>query len=183
MDHYLDITVLPDPEFKETVLMNALFAKLHRALGQRGDGGVGVSFPRVDKTLGDRLRLHGSAASLDKLMAGNWLQGLRDYVVCSEMHPVPTGVQYRTVRRIQKKSAHNKRKRSISKGWLSEQEAYARIPSTQQQTLKLPYAQVKSLSNGNSMRVYIEHGKLQTEPVVGEFSSYGLSSTTTVPWF
>ena len=39
MNYYWEIRVLPDPEFKETVLMNALFAKLHRAL---------VSCPEAD---------------------------------------------------------------------------------------------------------------------------------------
>ena len=32
MDHYLDIRLLPDPEFPAPLLMNALFTKLHRAL-------------------------------------------------------------------------------------------------------------------------------------------------------
>ena len=31
MDHYLEIRVLPDPEFSEEMLMAALMAKLHRA--------------------------------------------------------------------------------------------------------------------------------------------------------
>lgn len=38
MDHYIEIRVLPDPEFTEEMLMAALMAKLHRALGQRGKG-------------------------------------------------------------------------------------------------------------------------------------------------
>ena len=38
MDHYIEIRVLPDPEFSEEMLMSALVAKLHRALGQRGQG-------------------------------------------------------------------------------------------------------------------------------------------------
>ncbi len=38
MDHYLEIRVLPDPEFSSEMLMAALFAKLHRALGARGQG-------------------------------------------------------------------------------------------------------------------------------------------------
>lgn len=45
MDYFLDIRVLPDPEFSEEMLMAALFAKLHRALGARGKGDIGVSFP------------------------------------------------------------------------------------------------------------------------------------------
>lgn len=44
MDHYLEIRVLPDPEFSSEMLMAALFAKLHRVLGARGQGDIGVSF-------------------------------------------------------------------------------------------------------------------------------------------
>ncbi len=32
MNHYLDLHLLPDPEFSAAQLMSALFAKLHRAL-------------------------------------------------------------------------------------------------------------------------------------------------------
>ncbi|MET0043908.1 MAG: type I-F CRISPR-associated endoribonuclease Cas6/Csy4, partial [Candidatus Thiodiazotropha sp. 6PLUC3] len=30
MDHFQDLQILPDPEFSTPMLMNALFAKLHR---------------------------------------------------------------------------------------------------------------------------------------------------------
>ena len=32
MNHYTDISILPDPEFPATVLMNSLYTKLHKAL-------------------------------------------------------------------------------------------------------------------------------------------------------
>ena len=32
MDAFVDLTLLPDPEFPATTLMNALFSKLHRGL-------------------------------------------------------------------------------------------------------------------------------------------------------
>jgi CRISPR-associated endonuclease Csy4 len=183
MDHYLDIKVLPDPEFKETVLLNALFSKLHRALGQVAEGRVGVSFPDCKKFLGDRVRLHGSQVDLIKLMDTNWLQGLRDYCHQSEVKKIPDKVSYKVVRRVQAKSAHNKRKRSIAKGWISEAEAHQCIPDTQQKILKLPFLQIKSLSNGNSMRIYVEHSKELGNEVSGTFTSYGFSSTATIPWF
>ncbi len=59
MDHYIEIRVLPDPEFSEEMLMAALMAKLHRALGQRGKGDIGVSFPAHGIKPGAVLRLHG----------------------------------------------------------------------------------------------------------------------------
>jgi CRISPR-associated endonuclease Csy4 len=47
MDHYLEIRLLPDPEFPATTLMNALFSKFHRGLASHGEGAIGVSFPDV----------------------------------------------------------------------------------------------------------------------------------------
>ncbi len=183
MDYYIDIKVLPDPEFKETVLLNALFSKLHRALGQVAEGRVGVSFPDATKLLGNKIRLHGTQTDLTKLMGVNWLQGLRDYAHQSEVKKIPDKVSYKIVRRVQAKSAHNKRKRSVAKGWLSEAEAIQLIPDTQQKMLRLPFLQIKSLSNGNLMRIYVEHSKELDGAVVGTFTSYGFSSTATVPWF
>ena len=183
LSHYLDIRLLPDPEFTEQQLMNALFAKLHRAAGKSAPGKIGVSFPDVSKRLGGRLRLHSSKEILSGLMTDSWIQGMKDYCVISDITPVPAAVKYRTVRRVQAKSAHNKRRRSIAKGWLTEEEALEKIPDTQQKTLTLPYIQMKSLSNGNPMRVYIEHGDIQDVAQPGEFNAYGLSASATVPWF
>ncbi len=183
MDHYMDIQVLPDPEFGQVDLLNALFAKLHRALSSQTRGRVGVSFPHHGRLLGDCLRLHGSLQDLLDLSEINWLQGMRDYTRSMLPTPIPAAVSYRTVRRVQAKSAHNKRRRSIAKGWLSPEDALLRIPDSQQKQLKLPYAELNSLSNGNRMRVYIEHGPLQSEPQSGIFGAYGLSATTTIPWF
>jgi CRISPR-associated endonuclease Csy4 len=132
---------------------------------------------------GGRLRLHGRAEALTSLMATNWMKGLTDYARVSGIQSIPNGCQHRIVRRIQAKSVHNKRKRSVTKGWLSAEEAKSKIRDTQQKKLKMPYLQIKSLSNGNSMRVYIEHGDLVDTPASGAFNSYGLSSVATIPWF
>jgi len=183
MDHYVDIQVLPDPEFLETTLMNELFSKLHRALGKHGQGKIGVSFPDHDKTLGARIRLHGGKKALEEFMQTRWIMGMTDYCHVSDVRPVPPRTSFCTVKRVQAKSAYNKRKRSVAKGWLDESEAQKRIPVSQQRMLDLPYAQLRSLSNGNRMRVYIEHSKPVQQSVSGSFSAYGLSSTATVPWF
>lgn len=183
MDHYVEIKVLPDPEFGEIDLLNALFSKLHRHLGKIVDGRVGVSFPRYGHVLGNCLRLHGKKEDLLKLMESDFLKGMRDYTSSTTVIPIPEIAGYRTVKRVQSKSAHNKRRRSIAKGWLSEADAFERIPDSQQKTIKLPYAELKSLSNGNRMRVYVEHGSLQSTAVEGSFNAYGLSAYTTIPWF
>ena len=183
MDHYINIKVLPDPEFEATVLMNALYAKCHRVIGQLGEGQVGVSFPHHKKNLGDVLRLHGNQENLKQIMGENWLKGLSDYTQVSEVKSVPESVQYRTVQRIQKKSPYNKRKRAVAKGWCTEAEAAEKFKDDSHKLLDLPYAQIKSLSTQNMIRIFIQHGELLSSSVVGVFSSYGLSKTATIPWF
>lgn len=184
MDHYLDFQVLADPEISTQQLMNNLFAKFHRTMSQTCKGEIGVSFPKHDKHLGDVLRLHGSKPALDKLMAQPWLKGLRDYLRINPVSPVPKDiVGYRTVARIQKKTPQNMRKRSIAKGWLTPEQALIEIPDNKSITLKLPYLQLKSLSNHNPMRVFVKHGEIVAEPTTGVYSTYGLSSQVTIPWF
>ncbi|MEO0442773.1 MAG: type I-F CRISPR-associated endoribonuclease Cas6/Csy4 [Pseudomonadota bacterium] len=183
MDYFIDITVLPDPEFKATVLINALYAKCHRALGQLGKGDVGVSFPEHHENLGKVLRLHSTQNRLEQLMHKNWIKGLNDYTTTTAISPVPTIIHYRTVSRVQTKSAHSKRKRPVSKGWLSEAQANAKFPDSDKHKLTLPYAQLTSLSNQSIYRVYIKHGELQQHATKGLFNSYGLSQQATIPWF
>ncbi|MBX2858733.1 MAG: type I-F CRISPR-associated endoribonuclease Cas6/Csy4 [Cellvibrionaceae bacterium] len=144
---------------------------------------VGVSFPQFAKTLGEQLRLHGPQNDLQALVAAPWFNGLTDYCQMDDIRPTPASVQYRTVRRVQTKSAANKRKRSVAKGWLNTEEAMAKIPATAQRSLTLPYLQLNSGSTGQHMRIFIEHGPLQSEPSSGRFNTYGLSSTATIPWF
>ncbi|WP_087018368.1 type I-F CRISPR-associated endoribonuclease Cas6/Csy4 [Thaumasiovibrio subtropicus] len=184
MDYYLDIHVNPDPEISAAALMNNLFAKFHRAVSQHLPGEIAVSFPKYQRSLGDVLRLHGSENGLNQFMALPWLKGLGDYTELSPTTAVPTEVKgYRNVYRVQKKSVHNRRKRSIAKGWLTEEEALHRIPDSAEATLKLPFLQFKSLSSQQMMRVYIGLGELQPHPAQGTLNSYGLSKTQTVPWF
>lgn len=184
MDHYLQIRVLPDPEFAEETLMAALFAKLHRALGQRGKGDIGVSFPLVDVKPGPLLRIHGTREALQALEATAWRKGLNDYCQCTPITPVEAVKAWRVVSRVQVKSNPLRLlRRSVKKGQLTEEQAMQRLPLLEEKRTTLPYLSLKSLSSQQSFRLFIKHGELLTAPVGGEFSSYGLSSTATVPWF
>lgn len=184
MDHYLDIQVEPDLEITAPALLNNLFAKFHRAMSQYCAGKIAVSFPLYKASLGDTLRLHGSQPNLEQLMMQPWLKGLRDYTNVSAIMPVPKDIiGYRTVHRVQKKSPHNLRKRAVAKGRMTEQEALTKIPDSLQERLTLPFLQIQSLSSQQVMRIYVSHGEIQSEAVTGVFSSYGMSRTSTIPWF
>jgi len=184
MTDYIEIKLLPDPEFTSSVLMNALFAKLHRALAEAGHGEVGVSFPQAQKTLGETVRLHGSQGALQRLMAIGWLKGLTDYTSVTAITAVPDNCRYRVVKRVQAKSSVERMyRRSVKKGWLTAEEAETRMNAGKEQQLKLPFVQLKSNSSGQAFRLFIQQGKLLDLPVEGGFSAYGLSDAATVPWF
>lgn len=187
MDHYIDITVLPDPEFPATTLMNALFAKLHRGLVDHGERDIGVSFPEVvqsKRTLGQRLRLHGDSASLDRLMANGWMHGLHDHITITPIQPVPDGVEHCLVRRVQAKSNPERlRRRLMNRKSIDAEAARSAIPDSAAEVLQLPFIEIASGSTAHRFRLFIEHTKPVRFGNPGLFSSYGLSSTTTVPWF
>jgi CRISPR-associated endonuclease Csy4 len=184
MEHYIEIRLLPDPEFPETVLINALFAKLHRTLVEAGQGGLGISFPDAKKNLGGKLRLHGNVKALERFNEINWRKGLTDYTEVTPITPVPANCRYRIVSRVQAKSSSERLyRRSVKKGWLTTEEAQTKINESKVQRLRQPFVQLKSLSTGQSFRLFIEQGELLDSPQEGQFSAYGLSCSATVPWF
>lgn len=184
MTHYIEIKLLPDQEFSPGLLMNALFAKFHRALVEIGHGQVGVSFPQAHKTLGATIRLHGNQGVLERLMAIKWMKGLSDYTSATAITAVPESCKYRVVKRVQAKSSVERMyRRSVKKGWLSAEEAEAKMNTAKEQQLKLPYIQLKSGSTGQSFRLFIQQGKTLDAPVAGSFSAYALSDVATIPWF
>jgi CRISPR-associated endonuclease Csy4 len=189
MEAYIELQLWPDPEadpeFAAASLMDALFAKLHRGLVRQGEGRIGISFPDVGPTgLGSRLRLHGQAADLEKLMTLNWLQGMRDHLICGPISAIPTNACYRLVRRVQAKSSpERERRRLMARRGISLEAALLAIPDHQAKMLALPYLELASQSSGQHFRLFIEHLPVQSTPKQGSFSAYGLSAQATVPWF
>lgn len=184
MNHYIDITLLPDPEFEQNMLMGALFSKLHKGLVTLGYGDIGISFPKLEKTPGEKLRLHSNSQQLKKLMAQNWQKGLNDFTEITIVKEVPTTCQYRTISRAQSKSNIERLyRRSVKKGWLTDEEAKIKQQQHEDQFLDLPFVRLKSSSSSQYFRLFIKQGELQDSPQPGNFSSYGLSSEATIPWF
>jgi len=188
--HYINITLLPDPEFSHAHLLGALVAKLHRALVQSKSTDIGVSYPqhielpRSQRTLGSVLRLHGAEKALEGLMETDWLKGMRDHTHVSELCSVPEGAQHRTVCRRQfKTSVERLRRRRMQRKGETAEQAAAAIPDSVERRPELPFLQLRSSSTGQPFCLCIEHGPLQAVPAVGTFNSYGLGHEATVPWF
>ena len=187
MDHYLDLTLLPDPESAPSHLIAALFHKLHLALVAQRSEHIGVSFPAVQpdrQWLGDCLRLHGNHADLTRFMAASWLSGMRDYVHATALLAVPPKAAYRAVSRVQAKSSPDRlRRRQMRRHGIDAEQALVRVPDAAAERLDLPYVHLRSHSTAQPFRLFIRHGALQENATVGTFGAYGLSNTTTIPWF
>ena len=161
MDAYLELRLRPDPEFSADLLLNALFAKLHRALVSHGEGRIGVSFPDVHPAaghLGGRVRLHGQAADLAHLMAQPWLLGMRDHLADFAIAPVPEGALHRIVRRVQAKSSvARQRRRLMRRCGVDAAAAVAAIPDHAAERLTLPCVVLTSRSTQQQFRLFIAH--------------------------
>lgn len=188
MDHYLELRLRPDPELMPQHLLNGLYARLHRALTQLGSRDIGASFPAHDDakpSLGDRMRLHGSEASLQTLMATPWLSGFLDHLETRATTPIPVVACYRVVSRVQAKSSPARlRRRAMRRHGFDEQVAEQRIPDSAAEYLRLPYVTLGSRSTGQpAFPLFVRHGPLLSAPFPGTFNSYGLSQGATIPWF
>lgn len=183
MDHYIDITIRENPEVPTTVLLNAVFAKLHKALHDLGSTGIGVSFPNADKTLGGLLRLHGNSADLQTLQSFNWAKHTKQYFQNTAVLPVPNTAQYRVVSRLQPKLSEAKIRRLIKRGALKATDVDAVRKKQANELLTHPYLELTSNSNGHRHKRFIQVSEPLADPVTGRFDSFGLSKTATVPWF
>ncbi|HID83345.1 MAG TPA: type I-F CRISPR-associated endoribonuclease Cas6/Csy4 [Thiotrichales bacterium] len=194
MDSYIDIRFMEDDEIPIYFIRNKTFTKLHKALHDQKQTVIGVSFPNYKVKLGDTIRLHGNKPALDTLQQSNWLGGLAGYCDVGEILPVPENIEgYRTVSRKQPTMTLKKMQVRIAyqkqQGILKTAEdikAYERQYKEKMygsQSLDNPYLELKSSSNGQLYRVFIEMGEIQDKSVSGDFNYFGLSKIATVPWF
>lgn len=181
MNHYIDIKVLPDPEFNTPTLMNAVYSKLHRTLAVLEGNSIGISFPDLRKTPGPLLRIHSEQATLNNLMAHNWLRGLGDYTEVTSVKPVPPDVSYISVKRIQSKQTAARIRRAVKRNSLEIGAAESMLEN--REPLTQPFLRLQSQSTKQHFPLFIEQSSPQDVPIVGEFNTYGLSQGATVPWF
>lgn len=185
--HYIDLTVVPDPESGEPQLLGALYDRLHLALVQQKLDSIGVSFPGYSmnpRSLGTKLRLHGSDASLRQLFSANWLKGLRDHVRMTDIAPAPIDAPHRTVQRKQfKTNADRLRRRRMKRKGETAEQAKAAIPHMVERIPNLPYLHIHSRSTAQPFCLFIGLGPPGPTAVPGNFNRYGLGGPATVPWF
>lgn len=183
MSHYIDISIKPDAEMRENLLLNKVYSKLHKRLFELQSTDIGISFPRYKVMLGGLIRIYGTEQKLAELQATNWLGGLAGYCDVSSILSIPTEVKYRIISRKQSNTSEAKLRRLIQRGSITEDKIKAYKAKMFQQGLDHPYLELESSSNGHKHRRYIQFGELLSEPIAGEFDQFGLSKTATTPWF
>lgn len=183
MDSYIEITIKPDAEMRENVLLNKVYTKLHKALVTLKSDCIGVSFPNYKARLGCVMRIHSNDAMLHDLTGLNWLGGIVGYCDMSDTKAVPSECGYRTISRIQSTMSQSKLKRLIKRGSISDEQVKSYKANMFTKGLDNPYLELESSSNGHKHRRHLQFGEVKKEPVLGCFDQFGLSKCATVPWF
>ncbi len=194
MKFYLEITLLSNPEVNVHFLWSKVFQQLHLGLVEIQDTQkqvpIGVSFPEY--VVGEKFSLLGSKcrlfaadqAMLENLNIGKWLQRLSDYVHVTSIRPVPNQVTgYAIYQRQQvKTNPESLARRYARRHQLSFDEAWQKYSSMQPPSISTPFIRLNSLSSGQTFCLWIKKMAVQ-EALIGQYSSYGLSATSTVPEF
>lgn len=204
MDYYQEITLIDQAEISPYFLWSKIYMQLHFALVEMKDQynqvPIGISFPdyvyetkenkRSKVGLGGKLRIFSiSEIDLQKLDIRKWLDRLLDYTHITSVRPVPekriTG--YAIYRRKQVKTNPQRLARHrVKRGGIGFDEALARY-SNVVTTTDLPYIQLQSLSTSDEQdkrcfKLFIEK-KSAEKSETQFFSTYGLSSQSSVPEF
>ena len=204
MKFYQEITLIDQAEISPYFIWSKLYTQVHIALAEIKDDsdkvGIGASFPqyifeeKVENqkariNLGNKLRLFAeSEADLKKLDIRKWLERLEDYVHVTSIREVPSDIKgYAIYKRKQvKTNAQRLARHRIKRGDIGFDEALARY-SNVVTTTNFPYIEMKSLSTSDQQsekrfKLFIEKQPAEkTKTQV--FSTYGLSSVSSVPEF
>lgn len=194
MNHYIEITLLPNTDINLFSLWSKVFQQIHLGLvemqDEQGRIPIGVSFPEYItgekySLLGSKLRLLAQdQATLDKFNAPKWLSRLSDYVHCTGIRPVPEKILgYAVYQREQAKTGNERLARRYAKRHdMDYDTALMRYSALTHKTLATPFIRLKSLSGDQMFCLWIK--KTKVEALSGTtFSSYGLSAVAGVPEF
>lgn len=176
--HYLEFTLKSSKKVSAPVLMSALLHQVHLALVKLETDQLGVSFPQYSTTLGSVLRVHGEAhllklfvLNIDKLDAG---------ISVSDIREVPGSVNHARFYRVRPSKQNSKLKAGLKSGHITDPKAY--IAKMCQEVITAPFFQSNSTSTQQSYKRFVARDVVDSG-MSGQFDSFGLSKTATVPIF
>ncbi len=202
MKYYIEVTLMKTDDFSPYELWSRIYTQLHIAFAEIKDTSdnkvsIGISFPQyrfsAEKSvgfLGEKIRIFAqSQADLEKLNIQKWFDRLTDYLHITSIREVPENkiTDYAIYRRKQVKTNPQRLARHrVKRGDIGFDEALARY-SNVVTTTDLPYIQLQSLSTSDEQdkrwfKLFIEK-KSAEKSETQVFSTYGLSSQSSVPEF
>lgn len=191
MKVYLEIILKPQPEIPLYFLWEKVYQQVHLALVEMQDAdgkvAIGTAFPEYDAKqfqLGCKLRLFAmSEQELTELKIEKWLDRLRDYVHITTIKEVQANCNFACFKRVQPKSSNARlARRKAKREGISLEQALSFLGKRKEQISKAPFIHIKSLSSDKRYRLLISQEE-KDKSCSGMFSSYGLSSQSTVPIF
>ncbi len=188
MDYYIDIELFPKKELRENILLNQLYTEFHNRLYDLKSISIGVSFPKYRLKLGDVFRIHGDEESLEKLQSKVWILKYEKNYHISKIMPIPNKVKYRTISRVRQSMSESKLRRLIKRS--EEGKGNFNIEDVKKYKIKMfqgglenPFVELISGSNQKRHRRFFTFGELLDIELKGDFDTFGLSKTATIPWF
>ncbi|ABM03218.1 CRISPR-associated protein, Csy4 family [Psychromonas ingrahamii 37] len=193
MKYYLDITLLPDIEIPLGFIWQKVFQQVHIALADNkvgeNESDIALSLPNYgDKAfpLGNKLRLFSvSEQALERLAITKWLKRFTDHTHITSVKAVPESAnEYACFTRKQFNTNISRLARRRAKRHMETfEKALQYYDNFAEEQTKLPFMNIKSLTNNAQFRIFIERS-ITKIPKQGTFNCYGLSQAiATVPWF
>ncbi len=194
MNYFIEIELLSDGDIPVNFLWEKIYPQIHLALVEiRKDGksNVGVSFPKYDAEkfqLGNVIRFFAKTrVELENLRLKNSCSRLLDYLRISTIEEVPLdvlGYCYFSRHRVKTKSSLTRLiRRKAKRENMSYEDALSFYSGKEKGTSRLPFVRIRSQStNSSPYPLLIE--KVEASGLHdGAFSTYGLSSSSSVPLF
>lgn len=202
MNFYQEMTIIPQTEISPYFIWSKLYKQLHFAFVEQKDGNqvpFGVSFPEYHfneqkqfGALGTKIRVFSqNREDLETLNLSKWLDRLLDYVHITSIREVPKSVaKYAVYSKKQIKGAKrieditNQRANYYSeKHHVSLEEAKNKLEKRSVEPIFLPFIRIESTSTKQFFRLFIEKRSKTEKSEQSIFSTYGLSTESTVPEF
>lgn len=183
--HYIELKAIPQMDMLQSEVVGHCMQILHKCL-PHFEGRLGIAFPAygLGRTLGGILRVFGNEADCNALYQQLLQNGLEDYALISQVKETPTSSEHRCYSRVHRKGQSTIRRteaflKSINK-W--NEDIRVEMQNRQQNTPFFPHIHLKSASTNQRFILAVKERKTSTS-CTGQFGSYGLSNTTTVPHF
>ncbi|MCX7102247.1 MAG: type I-F CRISPR-associated endoribonuclease Cas6/Csy4 [Methylobacter sp.] len=194
MKYYIEITLIENSDINLFSLWSKVFQQIHLGLVEMQDEQsrvpIGLSFPEYVtgekySLLGGKLRLLAKdEVTLSQFNATKWLSRLSDYVHCTSIRPVPEKLIGHAIYQREQPKTNKERltRRYVKRHDVDYDSALKCYSKMDQKTISTPFIRLKSLSGGNEFCLWIKK-TVATESSGMAFSSYGLSTVSTVPEF